>query len=73
MHYCYSVALHPCGSCVSHSHCKDCCNRVQEDLLTKPWIRNPSLDPEKKVLTLESDLSPDDLEELLEDTGVFVL
>ena len=73
MKYSFSVALHPCGSCVSHSHCKDCCSRIQEDLRRKPGIFDPVLDPEKKLLTVESDLSPDDLEDLLDDIGIFVL
>ncbi len=73
MKHSFSVALQPCGSCVSHSHCKDCCSRIEEDLLKTAPVREVSLDPVKKLLTVEADADSDTLEDLLDDMGVFVL
>ena len=73
MKYHFSLTLPSCGSCVSHSHCKDCCNAVVEDLLTLSHIEDATLDPAHKVLVVESSLDPDSLEDLLDEKGVFVM
>ncbi len=73
MKHSFSVTLRPCGSCVSHSHCKDCCSRIEEDLTEKAPIQKAELDPMKKLLVIESDLSADAMEDFLDDMGIYVL
>ena len=71
MIYQFTVTLHGCGSCVSHSHCSTCCERTVEDLLQKPYIQAASLDPVKKLLILTSSTDRDTLTDLLDDMGIF--
>ena len=73
MKYCFSVTLQPCGSCVSHSHCKECCSRAEEDLSSYPSLQKIVLDPAQKTLIVETDLAQDLLEDLMDDKGVYVL
>ena len=67
----FTVSLHNCGSCVSHSHCSTCCEGTVEDLLCKPWIQAASMDPVKKCLTLTSPMDRESLAEVMEDMGIF--
>ena len=68
----FTVTLHGCGSCVSHSHCPTCCEQTAEDLGQKPHIQSVSLDPVKKILTLTSTADRDTLADLLDDMGIFI-
>ena len=67
----FTVTLHSCGSCVSHSHCNTCCEQAEEALRQKPYIQSVSLDPVKKILTLASAEDRDSLADLLDDMGLF--
>ncbi len=68
----FTITLHSCGSCVSHSHCSTCCNQAVEDLLYKPHIQAASLDPVKKLLAVTSSSDRESLMDLLDDMGIFV-
>ncbi|MBR6825351.1 MAG: hypothetical protein IKM59_02270 [Oscillospiraceae bacterium] len=72
MEQCFAFLLRACGSCVSHSHCRDCCSQAEENLLQKSWIQRASADPAKKLLTVESQEDRDTLADLLDDMGIFV-
>ncbi len=71
MNHQFTVSLHSCGCCVSHSHCSACCERTVEDLLCKPCIQAASLDPVKKLLTVTATVDADTLADLLDDMGIF--
>ena len=73
MKYRFSVVLRPCGSCVSHSHCKDCCAPIEDTLRKHPGIHEITLDPAQKILSIESDMYPESLEDLLDDSGIYPL
>ena len=73
MKYRFPVTLSSCGSCVSHSHCKDCGHRVEEDLRETPFIKEAAFDAVHKVLTVDTLADPEALEEYLEDKGIFLL
>ena len=70
MKHTYLIMLPSCGICVSHSHCKDCFDGIVADLRSRPEVREASLEPAHKLLTLDMEGDPEDL---LDDLGVFIL
>ena len=73
MKYRFSVALQPCGSCVSHSHCKECCAPIEDTLRKHPEICEVNLEPVQKILSVDTTMDPESLEDFLDDSGIYPL
>lgn len=72
MCYRFPISFFSCQSCSSRSYCRSCCLQRQTDLNKLPGLQNVTIDSEKKLLTVESDIEKSALIDLLEDKGVFV-
>lgn len=72
MRYCFPISFFACQSCSSHSYCRSCCASRQADLQELPGLQNVTIDSEKKLLSVKSDIDKSALIDLLEDKGIFV-
>lgn len=69
----YNFTFLDCQSCPAHSHCEQCRDELQQRLMHMSGISAAEIDINAKRLTIETDLQdPWDLEELLENAGIFV-
>lgn len=67
----FSLTLPSCGSCVSHSHCLQCLESLGRSVADKAPVEAFSIEPEGKILILQSPLDAETLTDLLDDMGIF--
>lgn len=68
----YPFTYLDCQSCTSRIHCDECEARLSEALLRIRQIYSVDLQMAKKRLTLNTELEQEELEEILEDLGIFL-
>ena len=71
MNYQTSFTYIPCQTCTAKIHCEQCADTVTQSLLQISGVTNAEVDMVKKQASVESSLDPDDLDEYLEDLGLF--
>ena len=62
----------PCQSCSAKIHCDQCSELVVLALVKLDGVACAEVDMVKKQLTISGTMDPDELEERLEDLGVFL-
>ena len=67
------VTYMSCQSCASKIHCDQCDAELAESLVQRPGIQNPQVNIKAKELVLDTTLDADDLEDILEGVGLFLL
>lgn len=69
----YGFTYLKCQSCTAKAYCSRCRAEVEEALRAADGVSRAEADMERKRLSIEVDgLDPLDVEEMLEDEGVFV-
>lgn len=71
MEHRFSLTLPSCGSCVSHSHCRECIEAVGQTLKNKVPTENIRVTDGTKELYIDSPIDRDTLMDLLDDMGIF--
>ena len=66
----FSLTLPSCGSCVSHSHCKECMEGVGRALSALIPVESFRTEPGKKELTVDTSLESAALVDHLDDMGI---
>ena len=67
-----TVTYMNCGFCTAKNHCDACGRELDEALLRKPGIQSARVNVPERTLRLTHCLDPDDLEDLLDATGLLV-
>lgn len=68
----YSFTYLDCQKCTARIHCDECESRLAEALTRISRIHSVKLEMAKKQIVLGTELDPEELEEMLEDLGIFV-
>ena len=63
----------PCQSCSAKIHCDQCSDLVAASLINMQGVASAAVDMVKKQLTVSGTMDLDELEERLEDLGVFTM
>lgn len=71
MNYQISFTYLPCQTCTAKIHCEQCANTVTQSLLQINGITRAEIDMVKKQAAVDCSLDRDDLDEYLEDLGLF--
>ena len=61
-----------CQKCSERIHCVDCETRLTEVLLRITGIRSADIQMARKQLCVNTDMDADEMEEILENLGIFV-
>lgn len=61
-----------CTFCTAKIHCEACGRELDAELMRHDGVRSAVVNVPEKTARLEHELDPDALEELLEDTGLFL-
>lgn len=69
----FRFSMNTCQFCVSHSHCDQCGEELAERLLANPAIAQMRIDMKTRSMQVDTDLDREDLEDFLEERGVFIL
>ena len=72
MHHRFSLSFPSCLICSSHSNCRTCAARWQEDLSALPEIRSITITADPLCMEVQSPLSEEDLIDFLEDRGLLI-
>ena len=70
MKYHFSLTLPSCGSCVSHSHCRECTEAAGSGLSGRIPAVAVCGDPSKKELLVSSPLDQEAIIDALDDMGI---
>jgi len=69
----YTFTYLTCQACNAKIHCDDCAVSLRERFLKEPGISAVEIDmPNHRIVLSFSSIDEDDLEEVLEDAGVFI-
>lgn len=61
-----------CGFCTAKNHCKRCGQELEEALTARPGVGGAAVNIPDHTITVDHDLDPDDLEDLLDGMGLLV-
>lgn len=68
----YTVTYMKCQSCAAKVNCRECDAYLTDDLRREKTVEAVAVDMQQKRISLETALDEDDVEELLEDRGLFI-
>lgn len=68
----FAISYYGCQKCTERVNCDRCKEELEEKLLRDSNIRHVDIQMGPKRMVLDSLLGTDDLEELLEEYGIFV-
>ena len=69
----FRFSMNKCSHCVGHAHCEACGEDLMELLSRVPEIERASVCMKKREITVHTTLDNDNLEDELEQRGVFRL
>lgn len=68
----FAISYYGCQKCTERVNCDRCKEELEEKLLRDPDIRHVDIQMGPKRMVLDSLLGADELEDLLEEYGIFV-
>lgn len=68
----FHITYYKCQSCSSQVNCNTCGRDLTESLLKEAGIRSVYFDMNAKTVSVDTDIDEDELEEILEDNGIFI-
>ena len=68
----FTVTYMKCQSCAARVNCRECDDYLRADLSRENGVEAVEVDMQQKRISLETALDRDDIEEMLEDRGVFI-
>lgn len=68
----YAVTYMKCQSCAAKVNCHECDAYLKQDLQTQAGVEEVRANMKQKTVSLETCLSEEEVEEVLEDRGLFI-
>ena len=68
----FTVTYMKCQSCAAKVNCRECDEYLRSDLSREKTVEAVEVDMQRKRISLETALDRDDMEEMLEDRGLFI-
>ena len=68
----FTVTYMKCQSCAAKVNCRECDYYLRSDLSREKTVEAVEVDMQRRRISLETALDRDDIEEMLEDRGVFL-
>lgn len=68
----FTVTYIKCQSCAAKVNCRECDEYLRSDLSREKTVEAVEVDMQRKRISLETALDRDDMEEMLEDRGLFI-
>ena len=68
----FTVSYMKCQSCAAKVNCRECDAYLTDDLRREQAVEAVEVDMQQKRISLETALDEDEIEEMLEDRGLFI-
>ena len=73
MTHSFSITYLACQSCHAKVHCDECEKRLEDALMQMQGINGASVQMGPKQILVDGTMDADDLEEVMEDFGIFIV